>query len=205
MRRVLVQLVHPAFERSRVGRALWEAAAKVEGLTLRDLYEEYPDFLIDAEREKRLLTEHDVVVFLHPFYWYSAPALLKEWEDLVLQFGFAYGPGGTALHGKYWWSAFTAGGDQQAYRAEGSNRYDVRTLVTPFEQTARLCGMEFLTPFVVFGANRLLPGPTLEGIGAEFASLLKKLQNDPQVDSVFRGPGVLDGRTGEATRGPHAS
>ena len=200
---VLVQLIHPAFERSRVGRALFDAAAKLaeesESLVLRDLYEEYPDFLIDVEREKELLAAHDTIVFLHPFYWYSSPALLKEWQDLVLEYGFAYGPGGTALHGKRWWSVFSAGGDKRAYCAEGSNRYDVRTLVTPFQQTAQLCGMEFLTPFVVFGANRLRPGPELDATAAEFAGFLARLRDSNEVPSELRAPGVVVGHRGEQT------
>ena len=63
----------------------------MEGVRLHDLYEAYPDFLIDVEAEQALLLEHDVIVFQHPVYWYSSPAILKEWQDLVLEHGFAYG------------------------------------------------------------------------------------------------------------------
>jgi hypothetical protein len=69
-----------------------------EAVDISDLYEEYPDFYINVKREQQLLIEHDIIVFQHPFYWYSSPAILKQWEDLVLEFGFAYGPGGTKLH-----------------------------------------------------------------------------------------------------------
>ena len=67
---------------------------------MHDLYEAYPDFDIDVRREQELLAAHEVIVLQHPFYWYSAPALLKEWQDLVLEHGWAYGSGGTALRGK---------------------------------------------------------------------------------------------------------
>nr|WP_230544290.1 NAD(P)H-dependent oxidoreductase [Escherichia coli] len=32
--------------------------------------------------------------------WYSIPPLLKLWIDKVFSHGWAYGHGGTALHGK---------------------------------------------------------------------------------------------------------
>ena len=41
-----------------------------------------------------------MIVFQHPVYWYSSPAILKEYQDLVLEYGFAYGHDGHALDGK---------------------------------------------------------------------------------------------------------
>jgi glutathione-regulated potassium-efflux system ancillary protein KefG len=75
-----------------------------------------------------------VIVLHHPFYWYSAPALLKEWMDLVLELGWAYGPGGVALRGKLMLNAITTGGSAEAYRAEGKNRFTMRELLAPFDQ-----------------------------------------------------------------------
>ena len=87
-------------------------------MTVHDLYEAYPDLDIDVAREKALLLAHDVIVWQHPFFWYSTPAILKEWQDLVLEFGWAYGPGGTALRGKLFVSAITTGGREAAYDAD---------------------------------------------------------------------------------------
>ncbi|MHC5048843.1 MAG: NAD(P)H-dependent oxidoreductase, partial [Planctomycetota bacterium] len=99
-RRILVLFAHPAFEKSRVNRRLVGAIEQLEGVTVNDLYESYPDFDVDVEREQELLVAHEVLVLQHPLYWYSAPALLKEWIDLVLEHGWAYGAGGDALLGK---------------------------------------------------------------------------------------------------------
>jgi glutathione-regulated potassium-efflux system ancillary protein KefG len=155
VRRVLLQFIHPALERSRVNASLLEAVIDLPGVTLNDLYEQYPDGAIDVRREQSLLLEHDAIVFQHPLYWYSSPALFKEWQDLVLEHGFAYGQRGTKLVGKYWLSALSAGGAASSYCSTGDNRFGLRTLLSPFEQTARLCGMRFLPPFVVFGSHRL--------------------------------------------------
>jgi len=88
---VLVLFAHPALEKSRVNRRLAAAVADLPGVTLHDLYEAYPDFDVDVKREQDLLVAHDVLVVQHPFYWYSTPALVKQWEDLVLEHGWAYG------------------------------------------------------------------------------------------------------------------
>ncbi len=153
--KVLVLLAHPALHRSRVNRRMKEAIASLPGVTVHDLYEAYPDFDVDVAREKALLLAHHTVVFQHPIYWYSAPALLKEWMDLVLEFHWAYGPGGEALRGKLLMSAVTTGGKEEAYQAGGGNRLPVRQFLAPFEQSARTCGMVFVPPFVIHGTHRL--------------------------------------------------
>jgi putative NADPH-quinone reductase len=71
-------------------------------ITINQVYSEYPDGVINVAREQQLLEAHDRIVFQHPFLWYSVPALMKQWMDDVLTYGWAYGPGGTALHGKDW-------------------------------------------------------------------------------------------------------
>lgn len=153
--RVLILFAHPALQKSRVNRALVRGVRDLPGVTFHDLYEEYPEFDIDVGREQGLLVEHDVIVFQHPLFWYSTPAILKEWQDLVLEHGWAYGHAGNALQGKKLLSAITTGGREVAYRREGHNRFTIRELLAPFEQTARLCGMEYLPPFVVHGTHRM--------------------------------------------------
>ena len=155
MARVLIVFAHPALERSRIHRQLIRGLDDLEGVTFHDLYEAYPDFNIDIAHEQKLLLDHDLIVLQHPFYWYSTPAIVKQWEDLVLEHGWAYGTGGTALHGKRLLSVISTGGGAQAYQPDGYNRYTMRTFLTPLEQTARLCGMEYLPPFLIQGTHRL--------------------------------------------------
>ncbi len=155
MRRILVLFAHPVLERSRVNRRLVDAIRDIENVRIHDLYEEYPTLAIDVKREQKLLLEHDVIVFQHPFYWYSAPSIMKEWQDLVLEHGWAYGVGGTHLRGKITLNAVTTGGPVTAYQKGGYNRFTVRELLAPWDQTAHLCGMRFLAPFAVHGALRI--------------------------------------------------
>lgn len=176
-RRVLILFAHPALEKSRVNRRLIAAVRELPGVTFHDLYEAYPDFMIDVEREQELLKQHDVVVLQHPFFWYSTPALIKEWEDLVLQHGWAYGSAGNALEGKHMLTAITTGGREEAYCSEGSNRFTVRQLLAPIEQTARLCGMTYLPPFVVHGILGMDP-PTIEQHAADYRRVIEALRDD---------------------------
>lgn len=153
--RILVLFAHPAFHKSTINKRMIHAIQDLEGVTIHKLYDEYPDYYIDVPREQKLLLEHDIIVWHHPFYWYSAPPILKEWIDLVLQHNFAYGSKGTALKGKMVMTAITAGGRKMAYEDGGYNVFPIRTFLSPFEQTARLCRMFYLPPFVVFGTHLL--------------------------------------------------
>jgi glutathione-regulated potassium-efflux system ancillary protein KefG len=174
----LVLFAHPALEKSRMHRRLVRdipaLAARTPGLTFHDLYEAYPDFDVDVEREQALLAAHDLVVLQHPFYWYSTPALLKQWEDLVLEHGWAYGSRGRALEGKRVLHVVTLGGGAHAYRRGGYNRFTLRELLAPLDQTARLCRMTFLPPYAVFGTHGL-DDAAVEREGVRYTRLLAAL------------------------------
>jgi putative NADPH-quinone reductase len=176
--RILLLLAHPSLDRSEVNRPMVDAVVDVDGITLIDLYAEYPDFQIDIDREQQRLLEHDVIIFQHPLYWYSTPSILKEWQDLVLEHGFAYGSEGTALHGKIFFSALTAGGAEAAYCAEGFNHFTIRELLHPLEQTALLCGMTYLPPFALFGSRTAVDEGRVEQHIAAWIRILEALRDD---------------------------
>lgn len=155
MAKVLVLFAHPKFERSRVNRRLVEQIQQHEEVTFHDLYQQYPDFNIDVVLEKNLLSNHDVIIWHHPFYWYSCPPLMKQWIDVVLEYNWAYGPKGDALVGKQVVNVITTGGTPEVYCAQGNNNYSVNEFLRPFEQTAKLCGMDYLPPFAVMGTYQL--------------------------------------------------
>lgn len=157
MNRILILFAHPAFQKSRVNKVLIQDIDKIDAVTFRDLYQIYPEFDIDVASEQQLLLAHDVIIFHHPFFWYSTPAILKEWQDLVLRHGWAYGSQGRSLKNKIFLSVVTSGGRREAYCKEGHNNFTVRQLLAPLEQTARLCKMIYLPPFVVHGTHSITP------------------------------------------------
>ena len=146
---------HPYPSRSRVNRALADALRDLPDLDLRSLYALYPDFDIDVIAEQKALANARLIVWMHPLYWYSVPALLKHWFDKVLEFGWAYGDGAAALQGKSCLWVATVGGDEVTYSAEGIHGHPFTSYVPPIEQTARFCGMHWEPPFVVHGADDL--------------------------------------------------
>ena len=156
---VLVLVAHPALEQSRVNRRLLQAVRQLDPaatrIAVRDLYALYPDYLIDVKAEQALLAAARLVVWQHPIHWYGMPPLMKLWQDEVLGFGWAYGPGGAALHGKQLWLVASTGSPEEAYHPSGHNRYFFDAFLPPYEQTATLCGMRFLEPLLLHGAQRL--------------------------------------------------
>jgi glutathione-regulated potassium-efflux system ancillary protein KefG len=149
----------------------------IKGITINDLYERYPDFDINIKREQALLLAHDVIVFQHPFYWYSTPSIIKQWFDLVLEHGWAYGSKGDKLKGKWLMNAISSGGSEQAYQPEGRNRFTIRQMLAPVDQTANLCQMEYLPPFVVYGTHKL-NDDDIEQYALQYAQILSALQAD---------------------------
>jgi glutathione-regulated potassium-efflux system ancillary protein KefG len=159
MRCALLVLAHPALQHSRVNAAMLAAARTIDQVTLHDLYQEYADFLIDVAADQKRLMHHRLIILQFPLYWYSTPALLKEWLDMVLLHGFAHGRGGTKLHGKRLLCAITAGGGAEYYTPEGINRFSMEELLRPLEATAHLCGLVWTPPFIVHDAIALdVPG-----------------------------------------------
>ncbi|MDB5897174.1 MAG: dehydrogenase [Ramlibacter sp.] len=149
-----VLAAHPNWRDSRVNRLLLEQAQGLPHVHVQDLYERYPDYDIDVSREQEAARAADLIVLLHPIQWYSMPPLMKLWLDDVLQYGWAYGPGGTALQGKDLWLVASTGGPEESYHPQGYNRYFFDAFMPPYEQTAALCGMRFLPPLVLHGAHR---------------------------------------------------
>ena len=155
MSKVLILFSHPNLEKSWANARLMNYINHKSGVTFHDLYEEYPNFNIDIEYEKSLLLEHDIIIWHHPIFWYSCPALMKQWIDLVLEFQWAYGPNGNALKGKRCFNVITTGSARIFYGEKGPHNYSIQTFLKPFEQTATLCGMTYLPPFAIMGVHRL--------------------------------------------------
>ncbi|MBP3194067.1 MAG: NAD(P)H-dependent oxidoreductase [Cardiobacteriaceae bacterium] len=154
-KRVLLLFAHPALHSSRLHSRLLPIAEEKPHITVHDLYATYPDEFIFPKYEQSLLNKHDVVLMQFPFYWFSTPGILKSWQDVVLQHGYAFGEGGNALRGKYFGTITSTGGkDYSAYRGEG-RRVAVRDYLLPLESMAGLCNMKYLPPFVIHDARRI--------------------------------------------------
>ncbi|BEI23542.1 NAD(P)H-dependent oxidoreductase [Vibrio fluvialis] len=176
--RILILYAHPCQHKSEVNARLFKAARYARNVTLVDLYGEYPTFNIDVDKEQQRLLDHDVIIFQFPMYWYSTPSILKEWQDLVLEYGFAYGQDGTALHGKTLLCITSTGGKSESYQASGYNHYSVRELLRPIEQMAGMTGMQYLAPLVLFDARAACDDERLNAHIKRYMQVLQALGDD---------------------------
>lgn len=151
MKNIYHIVTHPDLGKSRINKEVMKALEGKENVETRKLYESYPDWKIDIEREKKSLLRADVIVVQTPFYWYSTPGLYKEWQDRVLEYGFAYGEGGDKLKDKKFVMVISTFGPEESYTHEGYNHFTMEELLRPFEQTANLCKLLYVKPLVIHG------------------------------------------------------
>ncbi len=149
---VLVNVFHPDLSRSKVNAAWVSALTKSGAATLHMPYSCYPNWELDIDKEQRLLSEHDLIVFQFPFLWYSIPPLMKKWIDEVLTYGWAYGTGGDHLQGKFAMLAISTGCTADSYHPLGDNKYSMNEFLKPIEQTVTLTQMKFTSPFIFHNA-----------------------------------------------------
>src|SRR5262245_35362019 len=188
---VLVLFAHPYPDRSRANRLLLEAVEGLAGVSVRSLYDSYPNFDIDVRAEQAALRTAKIVVWQHPMYWYSVPSLLKHWFDKVLSRGFAYGKGGDALWGKRCLWVVTTGGDDRAFGIHGMHRRPFTDFSPVVEQTALFCGMHWEEPLIVHGAHRA-PREDLEAAAVTYRERLSELVARVAQDGTGAAAGPAD-------------
>ncbi|MEJ6400329.1 NAD(P)H-dependent oxidoreductase [Nicoliella lavandulae] len=174
--KTLILLFHPNLEGSRVNQAFRAAVENQhdDNITIRDEYALYPDGNIDVTAEQKAVESANRIIFQFPFYWYSAPSLLKKWEDVVLLYGWAYGSTGNALHGKQLGVAVSAGAPVENYRPDGSVNYTIKALLAPFKATSNMIGTKFINPFITPGVMQNLDEDQLARRAQEYVEYVTK-------------------------------
>lgn len=165
MKRVTVIFAHPFFEHSVANREILSYIKKErEEYDVRDLCELYPDFRIDVAKEQEAIVHSDVIVFQFPFFWYNVPAIIKQWMDMVLAHGFAFGSEGDKLKGKHFIVSFTIGGTKESYTPLGYNHFRPEEYLKMFEQTAYLTGMHYEDPIYEHAMRTFGPDVDIEEV-----------------------------------------
>lgn len=151
MKKTLIIFSHPNFKDSRLNKAMINAIKGLQDLEIRDLYAIYANDItkIDVAKEQERLLANERIIFEFPLYWYSANAMLKEWMDKVLAYGFAYGSSGDKLKGKELFITTTAGGSEQDY---ANSPTELNGLLAPFATSASFVGMNFGGIFAVYNS-----------------------------------------------------
>ena len=175
--KILILFFHPLFEKSSANTILVENIPRSENFTFHDVYQEYPNFDIDIKKEQLLLSQHDIIIWHHPLYWYNCPPLMKQWIDMVLEYGWAYGKNGDALKDKIIFQVITTGADRESYCETGYNRFRFPSYLYAFNQTSKVCNMRYLPPFVIHDTFKTTK-KEIEKIGLVYKNLLYYLENN---------------------------
>lgn len=183
--KILILFAHPLFEKSHAHKALVENIPDTDDITFHDLYELYPEFNIDIKKEQELLNNHNIIIWQHPMYWYSCPPMIKQWIDLVLEYKWAYGSEGNQLEGKFIFQAITTGGRKDNYCETGRDRFTIYELLEPFNQTAQVCKMHYLPPYVVHGTFGMNDDDYKQA-GKDYGVLLNRLLEEPLEQQKFK-------------------
>ena len=148
---------HPYLSRSRIqSRAGRRAARPRRTSSCARSTISTPISTSTSRRSRRRSRRRSLVVWMHPLYWYSVPALLKHWFDKVLAFGWAYGEGGTALTGKHClWVADHRRRRGRPTRRPACTRSRSRASRPPSSRPRASAACSWEPPYVVHGANGL--------------------------------------------------
>ncbi len=174
--KVMILYAHPnsqSFNHAVLGVVLEELDAQGMEATVRDLYELEFDPVLrggdlaavragepmdDVRREQECLAAADLLVVIHPIWWYGMPAMLKGYVDRVLSYGFAYGSGPEGivglLKGKKIVVLNTTGGSEEAYRQSGFGKALQEIMG---QGIYGFCGLEMLLHHFFFAVPSVTP------------------------------------------------
>lgn len=184
-----ILLFHPEPERSRVNAALARAAVGLHHVAIADMATLYPTGIAmerDSTREAARLLRADRIVLQFPMQWYSTPALLKQWQDVVLtRMAYVYwDTEGADLAGKPLMVAATVGAEEASYRRQGRNRFTIAELLAPLEASANRFAMDWQDPFLVLGADALREDD-LDEAGHAYTRALSRLASLPRTPRPY--------------------
>lgn len=143
--KTLIIISHPNIAESTSQQFFLAGLDNREEVTIRHLERAYPEGKIDKVSECQLVREHDRLIFQFPLYWYSSPALLKEWQDQVLtEF-----TGSNLLKDKEFGIVTTVGVRQIDYLAGGKVGFTLDELMRPYQAVANHFEMRYLPIFSI--------------------------------------------------------
>ncbi|MDC4862515.1 NAD(P)H-dependent oxidoreductase [Acinetobacter baumannii] len=180
MKKTLVIVTHPHIDQSVVNKRWVEELEKhPDQFTVHQIYQAYPDGVIDVAKEQALVEEHENLVFQFPVYWFNCPPLLKQWLDEVLTYGWAYGSAGDKLKNKKFMLAVSAGVKEKVYSEYGEYKLSLEQIFTSFKLTALYIGADYQPLHAFYGLDTNPSGdddiPTQQDIENNAIEYVQKL------------------------------
>lgn len=138
--KVLIINGHPKPHESYTQRFFYESVATEETVDFVELSE----MTLENKNARVDLTTYDRILLQFPIYWYSAPALLKQWIDETFRSTMPY------LKHKEFGVIVFFGSAQHKFGSGNAERYTIDEMLKPFEMLANYFEMHYLPPFAVF-------------------------------------------------------
>ena len=107
-------------------------------------------------------------------YWFSSPALLKEWFDVILAPGFAHA-GEYKLKDKSFAIAISCGGAEKEFCETGKDKKTVEEFLFPFSITANYVKMNYKKAFITYETETTLSEATLNRYAQDYVKYIKEL------------------------------
>ncbi|RZJ39141.1 MAG: flavodoxin family protein [Chryseobacterium sp.] len=155
MKKTLVLFAHPYFEHSTTNVRLLECYEAMQNVTFRDLYEDYPDFHIQAFRERKRIVDYDRIIFHFPIIWFGLPPLLKLWIDEVFDMRWIAEGQHNILSGKDAVIVTSVGGSESNYTREGKYKTTAEELLTGLRVSLDINNIDLKNTHIIYNADNL--------------------------------------------------
>lgn len=134
--KTLIINAHPTPEQSHTQSFFKEVVTSLENVSYIELTKNLPKL--------EELLNYQRIIFQFPVYWYSSPAILKQWMDNT------FFSGDSRLSGVELGIVAIFGVSQSQYQAGGKEKYTPSEMLRPFEMLSNHLNMIYLPPFSVF-------------------------------------------------------
>ena len=171
LKKVVILLAHPHIKESQANKALVDAVKEMDEVAIYNLYELPGETAFNVDEWSKIISHASAVVYQFPFYWLSAPSLLKRWQDEV----FTYLANTPAVAGKPLLVVTTTGSESDAYRSGGKNHFTVDELLRPYQAGAIHAGMVWQTPIVAYGMGTAEAGKHIAEMANQYKQEIKEL------------------------------
>lgn len=140
--KTLVIVAHPQLANSSTESFLKAAVDNENNVMWHELKTPF-----DISQEQELLKSATRIIFQFPLYWYSAPAILKQWLDEVWnsQLTSSY-----LLKGRELGIVTTVAHSASAFQPGASQGYTIAEILRPYQALAHAMEMKYLPPLPIY-------------------------------------------------------
>jgi glutathione-regulated potassium-efflux system ancillary protein KefG len=139
---------------------------------VRILSQEHREIGFIALEEQQSIESAKSVILHFPLFWYSMPAIVKEWIDTVFTLGWAFDQNGGLLKKLPFVCSVTTGAKLESYSSEGTNGHSLDTYLLHVQRTMSYAGMNYLG---LVATDQIQPDAVELSADRQFEAICQKL------------------------------